>query len=445
MSKYDSPDLGLYQKLLASYKSCLKNKPQIKKTVFHLQHERIIHQLALDIENRTYSPMKSNIFVVTHPKPREVIAAHLRDRIVHHFIYDYMAPHWDRRFSPRSYACRPGLGPLKAVHDLQEFVRRHARQRGTPLFYLKLDIQNFFTSIDLKILFRMIERSLENELYLWLCRVVIFHRATVKGNFALTSPRSLWQMLPRYKSMFYAPQDVGLPIGNLTSQFFANVYMNHFDQYLTHRVKSHVLYWQRYVDDIVLMSDSPQQLRDLVPELSDFLESALNLKFNPKKTLLQPLSRGLDHLGYYILPSHTRVRRRVIGNCKRKISAIISTAADQIDDAAICATVNSYLGHFGFAASASNRKSMTQRLMAVPHLAKVITTDPMYRKLMPLKKSKADMAAEQNITESALQLEFTAALTVQDPLAAKSRGKMYLRQWQPIADLIAASSPQVVA
>ena len=436
MYKYLSPDLALYQQLLASYKNCLKNKPQVKKTTFHLQHERIIHQLALDIENRTYQPIKSNIFVVTHPKPREVIAAHLRDRIVHHFIYDYMSPHWERRFSSRSFACRTGKGPLQAVTDLQVFFRRHARQRGTPLFYLKMDIQSFFTSIDLKILYRMIERSLENDLYLWLCQVVIFHRATVKGNFSLTSPKKLWQMLPKYKSMFYAPQDVGLPIGNLTSQFFANVYMNHFDQYMTHQVKGRVLYWQRYVDDILLLSDDPRQLRDLAPEICSFMSRELNLKINPKKTILQPLSRGLNHLGYFLCPDHTLIRRRVWGNCQRKVNQILEKAPDYVDAAAICATVNSYLGHFRRAASNGKRKAVTERLLGDPHVAKLVTVDTDSYKLTPVKKTKAELRAEECSAEVALQGEFVQAFRDLDPVAEKKRGQFYLKNWQPIADLI---------
>ena len=382
-------------------------------------------------------PIKSNIFVVTHPKPREVIAAHLRDRIVHHFIYDYMSPHWERRFSPRSYACRLGKGPLQAVSDLRGFVRRHERERGTPLFYLKMDIQNFFTSIDLKILYRMIERSLESERYLWLYKVVIFHRATVKGNFSLTSPKKLWQMLPKYKSMFYAPQDVGLPIGNLTSQFFANVYMNHFDQHMTHQVKGRVLYWQRYVDDILLLSDNPAELRLLGPELGSFLQRDLNLKLNPKKTLLQPLSRGLDHLGYFIRPSYTLVRRRVVGNCRRKINEIMARPSDAVDGAAICATVNSYLGHFCKAASGSLRKRVTERLVSAPHLAKLIEADQQNTKVTLVQKKKRAIRAEQHSTEAALQQDFLAALAALDPLAAQQRGKLYLKNWRPIADLVA--------
>ena len=351
MLKYAAPDLVLYQKLLASYKNCLKNKAHVKKSKFHLHHESIIHQLALDIENRTYQPTTSNIFVVTHPKPREIIAANMRDRVVHHFIYDYMAPHWDPRFVPTSYACRPGKGPLQACHDLRAFIRSHARQRGTPLYYLKVDIQNFFTTIDLKVLYRLIERHMENPLYLWLCEVVIFHRATKRGSFNLTSPKSLWQMLPKYKSMFYAPDDVGLPIGNLTSQFFANVYMNQSDQYVTHQLAGRYLYWQRYVDDILFLSDDQGELRALAPLVAGFMQDELHIKFNPKKTLLQPLARGLDHLGYFFKPTHTTVRRRVMGNCQRKVDNLVAQPAESLQPEAACATVNAYLGHFNHAAS----------------------------------------------------------------------------------------------
>src|SRR5690606_13286633 len=120
-------------------------------------YEKTIHNLALDIQNRTYRPGLSNIFVVTYPKAREVIAANLRDRIVHHFLYNYMSPYWERRFAHGSYACRPKKGPLKASNDLRLFIEKH--QRGTggkPLWYLKIDLQNFFPSIDHRILYGII-------------------------------------------------------------------------------------------------------------------------------------------------------------------------------------------------------------------------------------------------------------------------------------------------
>ena len=436
MLKYAAPDLVLYQKLLASYKNCLKNKAHVKKTAFHLQHERIIHQLALDIENRTYQPTTSNIFVVTHPKPREVIAANMRDRVVHHFIHDYMAPYWERRFVPHSYACRKGKGPLQACHDLRTFIRRHAHQRGTPLHYLKVDIQNFFTTIDLRVLYRIIERQMEHPLYLWLCQVVIFHRATKRGAFSLTSPKSLWQMLPKYKSMFYAPDDVGLPIGNLTSQFFANVYMNQVDQYVTHQLAGRYLYWQRYVDDILFLSDDPAELRALTPLIATFLQDELHIKLNPKKTLLQPLARGLDHLGYFFKPTHTTVRRRVMGNCQRKVADLIAQPAATLQPEAACATVNAYLGHFNHAASRQLRTRVTEQIAAVPHLAARLEANAAHTKITPIKKSKKQRADAARLAENKLKDEFGAAFAAVDAEAARRRGAFYLRHWCEVSDLL---------
>ena len=164
-----------------------------------------------------------------------------------------------------------------------QFIRRHMRHVRMPLYYLKMDVQNFFTTIDLNILYQIIEKHLENPLYRWLCKVVIFHRATAPGHFVLSSPKSLWRMMPRYKSLFYAPDNVGLPIGNLTSQFFANVYLGQFDQYVRHQLKGRALYWQRYVDDILFLSDRPEDLRRLIPLVTRFLHDELRLTINPKK------------------------------------------------------------------------------------------------------------------------------------------------------------------
>ena len=224
MFKYPSPDPALHQALLDAYARCLARKPRLKNRRFHVMHERVIHQLALDIENRSYRPTIPNIFVVTKPKYREVIAAHLRDRIVHHVIYHYMAPYWERRFVPQSFACRPGKGPLAAVQDRERFIRGYYRRSTRPLHYLKVDVQSFFPSIDHGVLWEILDRHLEHPLYRYLCKTVLDHRATDAGCYQLTSPGYLWDHLPRHKSLFYAPPGKGLPIGNLTSQFFANIY-----------------------------------------------------------------------------------------------------------------------------------------------------------------------------------------------------------------------------
>ena len=234
--KYQSPDPHLYKKLLFCYERCLKNKRHLKKTRFHLHHEFMINQLAIDIKNNTYFPVKSSIFVVLNPKPREVIASDLRDRIVHHYIYEYMEKYWERRFVPNSYACRPGKGPLKATLDLQNFIRAHKRgSRGRDLWYLKVDVRSFFSSIDKNILFKLITKNLKNKRMLMLCERTLFNDPVRKGAFKITCPKEFWQHVPKHKSLFFGPPDKGLPIGNLSSQFWANIYMNVFDQWVARR------------------------------------------------------------------------------------------------------------------------------------------------------------------------------------------------------------------
>jgi len=431
--RYPSPNPELYTALVRSYFRCLSNKAPVKKTTFHLNYEHIIHQLALDIENRTYHPGLSNIFVVLHPKPREVIAAHLRDRIVHHFVYDYMSPYWEKRFVPNSFACRVGKGPMRACDDLERFIRNYYRHSGVPLYYLQLDVQNFFPSIDLNVLYRLIAKHLENPLYLWLCKTLIFHRATIKGNFKLTCPKELWQRLPRYKSLFAAAPDKGLPIGNLTSQFFANVYMNQLDQFIAHQLKGRFLYWQRYVDDILFLSHDQEQLRSIVPQVQEFLSRELKMTLNVKKTVLQPLSKGLDHLGYWHKPDHRLVRQRVVHNSKERVKSYGQLLTVDIEQ--VCATMNSYMGYFRPASTKILRQSMAGRIMSVEHLKDKITVDADATKLMPVKDKTAIAARGER--EGRLRESFaTDGIETIDPKRLKS----YLRHWCPLDDLMGAAA-----
>jgi len=426
--RYPSPNPELYQALLRSYYRCLENKAAVKKTVFHLNHERIIHQLSLDIENKTYRPEMSNIFVVLHPKPREVIAAHLRDRIVHHFIHEYMAPHWEKRFVPNSYACRIGKGPMRANEDLEKFIRAYYRHNGAPLFYLQLDVQNFFPSIDLNILHQLVDKHLENPLYRWLCKTVIFHRSTLKGNFKLTCPRELWQKLPRYKSLFAAAPDKGLPIGNLTSQFFANVYMNQLDQFIAHRLKGGFLFCRGYVDDILFLSDDPQKLRGLVPQVQQFLSRELQMTLNVKKTVLQPLAKGLDHLGYWHKPDHRLVRQRVVRNCKVRVKGMTQEAEPNLNH--LCSTMNSYLGYFRHARTLNLRRVIVKRLVTAPHLKGKLSTDLGMTRVVPFKDGGGQWVAirEKNYKEIFLR-------EVEGGMDSR-RVQAYLQNWVSLDGLV---------
>jgi len=306
------PDL--LERLFRAWRSCVAGKPQIKRSAFCLHYEDQLVALAADLRAGTWRPGISQIFVVTTPKPREVIAASLRDRVVHHLLYQHMEAYWERRFLPNSYACRVGKGPLQASKDFRAWVLRRQRGGGAAnLWTLKVDIANFFPTIDQHVLFGILLRHVTNEFWLGLCEQIVFHDPTRTGSHQIRSPRGLWKVLPRHKSLFNAPAGKGLPIGNLTSQFFANIYLNELDQYIAREIRKdcRVLFWQRYVDDLLFVSEDRRALVDVAARADGFLRQRLLMELNPTKTVLQPFARGVDHLGWFHKESCVRLRNRV--------------------------------------------------------------------------------------------------------------------------------------
>lgn len=317
----------IYGKLLSAYKLCLKTKPAIKSSSWHWHHEGELRKLSWLLHNNRYRPEKSSLFVVTEPKPREIVASHIRDRVVHRMIFEYMSPYWERRFLAGSYACRKGKGPLKAVFDLERFLRGYEGHfPSRPLFALKADVSRFFPSLNHAVLESQILSHMENPFFRSLVTTVIRHRATESGNYVRKSPVSQWAQVEAAKSLFNAPQGQGLPIGNLTSQFFANIHMHDCDVWLARQCREIrdeegrrvFLYWQRYVDDILVLGPEPKALLALLNSLDEFLLSQLKLKLNPKKSSLRPVRHGVDHLGHYVKPRFSTVRRSVrLRACKR--------------------------------------------------------------------------------------------------------------------------------
>lgn len=202
------------------------------------------------LENRTYQPRRFSVFVVTEPKVREIFAADFCDRVVHHLLYHFLLPVFEPKFIFDSYACRQGKGTHRAVKRLLHFLRKNSK------VYLQADIKNFFCSINHDILFKLIQKHIKNPEILWLAKTVIYHDCTQyptkKGQL------SLFSQVPPQKSLFNIPKGQGLPIGNLTSQFFANLYLNELDQFVKHKLKCR--YYIRYVDDFIILEESRKRL-----------------------------------------------------------------------------------------------------------------------------------------------------------------------------------------
>jgi RNA-directed DNA polymerase len=346
------------------YIACRRNKRNTVNAMrFEARQELNLLALRDSLVERSYEPARSVCFYVRRPKLREVFAADFRDRVVHHVLVGHLEKIWESVFIHDSYACRKGKGVHAGVARLQRFLRQVTTNGTCEAFYLQLDIHNYFMSIDKAHLFAMLDARLnsskpDDEAARWLCRKLVSHDCTV--NPVMKGDPHLADKLPSHKTLFHAAPGKGLPIGNLNSQFFANVYLNALDQFVKHVLKCR--WYLRYCDDFVLLARSAQQLTQWRERIGQFLTETLALQLNPARERLRPVSDGVDFLGYIVRPFHLLVRRRVVGHLREKLarfehalvqetSGITTYQFDATQLQALQACLASYLGHFKPAAS----------------------------------------------------------------------------------------------
>ena len=334
------PGLGLsadtsfsFLRVVQAYKNCRHHKRNTASALaFEAHLERNLWELYLKLADGTYRPGRSICFVITRPKPREVWAADFEDRIVHHVLYNAVAERFINGFVAGSSACIPGRGTLYAAEFLESQVRSITHNWCFSAHYLKLDLSNFFVAIPKAVLFKQLAKRITEPFWLELARIILFHdpreNVEVRGNAALLSK------VPPHKSLFNAPADTGLPIGNLSSQFFANVHLDALDQFCKHQVRAR--HYVRYVDDFILLHQSTEWLNAAHDRIRDFLPSTLGANLNPKKTILQPVARGIDFVGHVIKPWRRTTRKRTINTALQRLRTM---PAEEV-----FAAGNSYLG-----------------------------------------------------------------------------------------------------
>lgn len=358
-----------FKKLYLAYTLCRKNKRNTLNALkFELSAEKKLLRLEKRLKTQTYKPGRSICFVVTEPKIREIFAADFEDRIAHHLLVKYLEPIWESKFIYHSYACRKNKGAVRAVLDLKKTLKKRFLFSG---YYLQIDIRAFFMSIDKKILFALIQKKLKNPSLLWLTQKIIFHNPI--ENFFKKGQLELFDLLPRNKSLFHTPPLRGLPIGNLISQFFANVYLNEIDQYIKHTLKAENYF--RYVDDMVLLHKNPRQLRAWSDKIDVFLQKKLNLALHPEKTVLKPVKTGINFVGYIVKPQYTLVRNRTVKKFKNKLwkfnQKILTTNPVQpirlwtpelrLEFQKMLAVINSYYGVFKHADTFKLRRHLYEK------------------------------------------------------------------------------------
>jgi len=332
------PASGLfsYENIHRRYLDCRRNKRNtINALRFEINAEQKLMQLQRELITRSYRPSRSIVFAANRPKVREVFAADFKDRVVHHLLVNYLELIWEPVFINDSYACRKGKGTHAAVARTKEFLRKITRNGSRRAYYLQLDIKDFFPSIDKVILLNILCKRVVDPDIWWLVDLVIGWDCT--RSYVARGNRSLLTAIPANKSLFGKNNKKGLPIGNLISQFAANVYLNELDQFVKHELKAK--YYIRYVDDFIIFEEDQGKLAAYIPRIESFLSARLKLSLHPKRRKIAPVSSGVDFLGYIVRPKYTLVRRRVVNNLKSKI----------ISGQARKETIASYMGHFKWA------------------------------------------------------------------------------------------------
>lgn len=340
-----------FSDLVQAYYDCRRSKRNSASALaFEADLERNITQLHDDLLAGTYRPGRSICFVVTRPKAREVWAADFRDRIVHHLLYNHIGAGIEATFIADSCACIPGRGTLYAAKRLESKIRSASENWSKPTHYLKLDLANFFVAIDKQVLAGQLAARISEPWWRQLALLVLWHDP--RTDYEVRSPRHLFNRVPQHKRLTAQPARFGLPIGNLSSQFFANVYLDALDQFVKHRLRCR--HYVRYVDDFVLLHESPRQLNDWRAEIEAFLPT-LGARLNPTKTILQPVDRGVDFVGHVIKPWRRTTRKRSVAQALRRTAAV--------PDEDLRETANSYFGLLSQASHSEKDRAKLARLI----------------------------------------------------------------------------------
>jgi RNA-directed DNA polymerase len=306
-SAYGSDAPFSFAELVEAYFDCREHKRTTLTALrFEQRLEENLDELYQDLIGGTWKPGRSIFFVVTLPKAREVCAADFRDRVVHHLLYNRIGPRFERTFIADSAACIAGRGTTYAAERLEAKIRSITENWQRPAHYLKCDVFNFFPSIDKRIVARLLSAKVTEPFWLDLTMKVLFHDP--RENAEVQSSPARMALIAPHKSLWTQPVWRGLPIGNLPSQFCANVLLNELDQHAKHVLRAR--HYGRYVDDFYLLDRSTEWLNFCRADIEAFLPAKLGLQLNPRKTVIQPIARGVDFVGQVVKPWRRTIRRR---------------------------------------------------------------------------------------------------------------------------------------
>ena len=295
-----------------------RSRPDVAEFEYSLESH--IFALHRELSTKTYQYSEYSSFYITDPKQRHIHKAIVRDRVVHHAVFQVLNPIFEPTFIAHSFSCRVGKGTHKGVDTIKQMSRKVSQNHTRACYALKCDVKRFFDSIDHDVLVDILARRIKDDDVMWLLNEIIrgFTHDTLQHG-------------------------KGLPIGNLTSQLFANVYMNEFDQFVKHDLR--IKHYARYTDDFIILNHDRDALVRLIPQIQQFLTDNLHLSLHPHKVTVRTLQQGVDFLGYVVRPYsvtlRTKTKRRMLRNLAQKIRMFNE---GMLNDESLIQTVSSYLG-----------------------------------------------------------------------------------------------------
>jgi retron-type reverse transcriptase len=330
-----------FENLLGAAETASKGKrlrPDVAR--FHFGLERELWRLHDELQTGTYRPGPYRTFVICEPKPRQISAAPYRDRVVHHALVNVLEPIFERYFLADSYACRKGRGTHAAVARCQHFARRFR-------YVLKADVQKFFPSLDHQVLKGLLARKVKDPAVLGLAGRIIDH----------SNPQEevpLW--FPGDDLFTPGERRRGIPIGNQTSQFFANVFLDPLDHFLKDRLRASG--YVRYCDDFLVFTDDKSFLADVSCQAAELL-AGLRLRLHPTKNVVFPVRDGIPFLGYRVFRTHRLLAKANVWRFRRRLRHMQGQyARNEICSEEIVRRVTSWIGH----ASQADTHRLRERL-----------------------------------------------------------------------------------
>ena len=320
--------------LYEAYKKAKKGKSS-KFYVKEFQKDLMdnLAKLRLELFFKTYKPKPLKTFIIRDPKTRKISKSDFRDRIVHHVLVSILEPIFDKTFIYDSYANRINKGTTKAIERLNLFVRKVTKNNTRNAYCLKADIRHYFENVNHEVLINIIRKRIKDENVIDLIKLIVNN---------------------------YYQKDIGMPLGNLTSQFFANVYLNELDYFIKHKLK--IKYYIRYVDDFVILHQDKNILNFYKEQINKFLKNNLKIELHKDKSKISSIKKGITFLGFrhfyhYSIPKKNK--RKIVEN---KIKDLIKKNKEIKDYKRLMQKFESILAHLEIGNTYYLRKNIILKL-----------------------------------------------------------------------------------